>query len=67
MFASRLQILNIHNAALTNNHSAGRELARGRTDGCWSNGLLAQRLRGAGKPLDEVNAALPRRASVAVT
>ena len=45
------------NAALINSHSVESEFARGRTVGCWSNGLLAERLRGAGKPLDEVNAA----------
>jgi hypothetical protein len=53
-------------AALTNSRMDGRELARIRPSGCWSNGLLATRLRGADMTLDEGNAVLPRRASVSV-
>ena len=35
----------MHNGALTNSRSGGRELARGRAGGCWSNVLLAGAVR----------------------
>jgi hypothetical protein len=38
-----------NNAALTNSRLDGRELARGRPGGCWSNGLLARRWQAIGR------------------